>query len=948
MDYFSFYSKYFPKLKSTPPKQNVLCVFHEEKNPSLSIDLDKGLFFCHSCNAGGDVFSFYMQYHKCNFKKAKNEILGNRESPTLSIANVEEAHKRLLKNESLQNILYAKKFWSKETIQQFKLGWEDERVTIPVFGQDGELANIRKYDILHKSQDKFKGIPGHNETTIYPFTNIQKNPIILFAGEPDCILALQFGFPAITFTTGEGAFSKKLIPLFKNKTIYICYDIDEQGKRGSTILANNLIHVAEQVKIIHLPEDILKGHGKDFTDLVLYCLTEKLDFKKVWNEITDNSEIFTLLEQQPSNYDDYLEIDFYKAIDPMYYNKNIHFKALAVGSATSPYLCPKKVTLKCEMNKGESCKNCSLFMCGGDFKYTVPEQYAPELINLTAEEQKKRLKSLVGIYKCAGFEMTVDEVETIEAVWISPTLETERLEQKFVSRKSYITKYGIITNKIYDFYGKTIADPEDQTAIHWFTKNDPITADLYEFKLSDDYIDALKIFHPEENTEEAIELKFLDIIEDLTYNAPGSAIIGREDLFIALDLVYHTVLSFNFLGNEISKGWGECLIIGDTGTGKTIAATKLMKHYKAGEYITLEKATTSGIVGGLSRIGNSNVFSWGIFPINDGRLVILDEANGLDASAISDLSAIRSTGIAERTIVGSTRRTSARVRTIWISNPRSSARSIRYYSSGVEAIRELIGRSEDIQRFDFAIIVGADEVPSELINSPIRKNVPHRFVSELCNKLILWTWSRKTKNIKFDTDTEKLILQYAIDMGNKYSDNIPLVQASTQRIKLARLAVATACRMFSTNNGIDVIVKPCHVQFVVNYLNRVYNTPNFNYGDWSLLKQKESDVTDKMDYIKKMIYGLQDSLTFCGKMLDAREISMADLEDFTKYDSRDKLKFFRSELVQNNCIKRIGNFYRKSPEFTAFLKPLLKTLQRESKIKTEQQDKKLTEKRMLS
>lgn len=947
MDYFSFYKKYFPNLK-TVPKQNLICPFHEDKTPSFSLDLDKGLWYCQSEKRGGDIYSFYMESHGVNFKKAKAEILGNRESPALSIANVNESHKRLMKNESLQNILYAKKFWSKETIQQLKLGWEDERVTIPVFGQDGELLNIRKYDILHKTKDKFKGIPGYNETTLYPFANISKNPIILFAGEPDTILAIQFGFPAITFTSGEGMLSKKLIPLFKNKTIFICYDIDEQGKRGTTILANNLIHVAKQVKIIHLPEEILRGHGKDFTDLALLCITEKLDFKKIWNEIVDSAEIFTILEQQPSNYNDYLEIDFYKAIDPMYFNKNMHFKALVIGSATSPYLCPKRVTLKCEINKGDGCKNCSLFMCGGDFKYTVPEQYAPELINLTSEEQKKRLKSLVGIYKCTGFEMIVDEIETIEAIWISPTLETERLEQKFASRKSYLTKYGIVTNKIYDFYGKTIPDPEDQSAIHWFTKNDPITADLYEFKLTEEYIDALKIFHPEENTEEAIELKFLEIIEDLTYNAPGSAIIGREDLFIALDLVYHTVLNFNFLGNEITKGWGECLIVGDTGTGKTIAATKLMKHYKLGEYITLEKATTAGIVGGLSRIGNSNVFSWGIFPINDGRLVILDETNGLDANAISDLSAIRSTGIAERTIVGSTRRTSARVRTIWISNPRSSARSIRYYSSGVEAIRELIGRSEDIQRFDFAVIVGADEVPSELINSPIRKKIQHRFTSELCNNLILWTWSRKKENIKFEHETEKLILQNAIDMGNKYSDNIPLVQATTQRIKLARLAVATACRMFSTNDGINVIVKPCHIEFVRNYLDRVYNTPNFNYGNWSLLKQQEGDITDKMDYIKKIIYNLIDPLEFCAKVLDAKDISMADLEDFTKTENRDKLKFFRSELVQNNCIKRIGNFYRKTPQFTELLKPLLKTLQREVKIKSEKLDKKLTEERIMS
>jgi len=931
MDYFAFYSKYFKDLKSIPPKQNVLCLFHEDKIPSLSVNLESGLWYCHACKKGGDIFNFYMQYENCNFKQAKHAILGKRDISILSIGEVEEAHKRLLNNQYIVNILYAKKFWSKETIINFKLGWENERVTIPIFDKEGSLINIRKYDILHKFQDKFKGIPGCNEITLFPQSTLEKDPIIIFAGEPDTILASQFGFPAITFTGGEGNISNKLLPAFKNKTVYICYDTDEQGKRGTDILANKLCSIAKQVKIIELPENIIKPPAKDFTDLLFTCIEQKFDFNKIWNEIVDSAEIFTLIEQKGEKYDDYFEVDFIKAVDPMYYNKNIKFKASVIGSTMSPYFCPSEILIKCNMSKGDSCKSCGLFFSGGEFKYLIPQKYAPELINLDSEKQKRRLRELAGIQKCNTFELTVNNIETIEAIWMIPQIEKETIEQKFISRKGYITTYNIQTNKSYMLYGKTIPDPEDQTATHWFTKAEPMMESLQDFKLSDDYKDALKIFNPEENTIDAVELKFLEICEDLTYNAPETAIIGREDLMIAFDLVYHSVLKFNFLGNEINKGWIECLILGDTGTGKTISALKLLRHYHLGEYITLEKATTAGIIGGISNIGNANIFTWGIFPINDGRLVILDEVNGLDQTAISDLSAIRSTGIAERTIVGSTRRTQARVRTIWISNPRSNVRSIKYYSSGVEAIRELIGRAEDIQRFDFAVIVGADEVSAELINSPIKKKVIHKFTSELCNKLILWTWSRKPTDIKFEFEAEKLILKTAIEMGNKYSDSIPLVQVTTQRIKLARLAVATACRMFSTTDGENVIVKPFHVEFVKSYLDRIYNTPNFNYGDWSLVNKKEAEVVDSMDYVKKLIYNLDDPLTFCSKVLDARDISIADLEDFTRYTDRDKVRWFRTELIQNNCIKRIGNFYKKNPEFTIFIKQLFKHLREREK-----------------
>ena len=34
------------------------CAFHEDKNPSMSVDPIKGLFHCFGCNAGGDVLGF--------------------------------------------------------------------------------------------------------------------------------------------------------------------------------------------------------------------------------------------------------------------------------------------------------------------------------------------------------------------------------------------------------------------------------------------------------------------------------------------------------------------------------------------------------------------------------------------------------------------------------------------------------------------------------------------------------------------------------------------------------------------------------------------------------------------------------------------------------------------------------------------------------------------------
>jgi hypothetical protein len=51
-------------------KAEALCPFHPDHNPSLSIDLQRGLFHCFGCNAGGDIPGFVMERDGCDFPTA--------------------------------------------------------------------------------------------------------------------------------------------------------------------------------------------------------------------------------------------------------------------------------------------------------------------------------------------------------------------------------------------------------------------------------------------------------------------------------------------------------------------------------------------------------------------------------------------------------------------------------------------------------------------------------------------------------------------------------------------------------------------------------------------------------------------------------------------------------------------------------------------------------------
>ena len=59
------------------------CPFHEDEDPSLSIEPESGVFHCRVCLKEGDVFAFHMAKHQVNFPVALREVAekGGMETP---------------------------------------------------------------------------------------------------------------------------------------------------------------------------------------------------------------------------------------------------------------------------------------------------------------------------------------------------------------------------------------------------------------------------------------------------------------------------------------------------------------------------------------------------------------------------------------------------------------------------------------------------------------------------------------------------------------------------------------------------------------------------------------------------------------------------------------------------------------------------------------------------
>ena len=408
-----------------------------------------------------------------------------------------------------------------------------------------------------------------------------------------------------------------------------------------------------------------------------------------------------------------------------------------------------------------------------------------------------------------------------------------------------------------------------------------------------------------------IRAKLKHIYDDLASNV--TRIYERQDLHFALDLVYHSVLRIPFAG-ELRKGYLESLVIGDTRCGKTETCKKFLAHYQLGAFAGGEQTTFAGLVGGLEQEGGRWVVNWGKIPINNKRLLVIDEMGGMDDEIIANLSQIRSSGVAEIVKIRSAR-TNARTRLAWFSNPRKNM-PINAFSTGPAIIKNLVKQPEDIARFDYALIIAFDDVDSDLINQPYRKEVEHVYTSDICRDLVLWAWSRDPKNIKIQKKAYEACFSLAKEMYTKYSHSCPLVNPSEQKIKLARMATALACRLFSTENGVDVLVFPEHVEYVFEWLNHIYDAPYFMYDEWSKDHNPEQSLVSRT--------AVEEVLDEMGhnavrKLLNLHQVQLKDFEDLMNCD-RSTARTHVSKLLKNNAMEKYYTAYRKTPAFIKVLK----------------------------
>lgn len=76
--YESYYRQSLPHSQLWEPGNNALCPFHNDADPSLSIDVNDGVWFCHACDDGGGIVDFEMRLHDCEDKRTAWERISRK------------------------------------------------------------------------------------------------------------------------------------------------------------------------------------------------------------------------------------------------------------------------------------------------------------------------------------------------------------------------------------------------------------------------------------------------------------------------------------------------------------------------------------------------------------------------------------------------------------------------------------------------------------------------------------------------------------------------------------------------------------------------------------------------------------------------------------------------------------------------------------------------------
>lgn len=805
-----FYSNFVHFEETGEQQAYTLCPFHKEKVPSFTVNIDTHQWYCHSCGEGGGYVSFLQKFLDIDKKTSMSIVEEWRRSGKLPFPTeelCEEAHECLKSNQLAMQIASS---WgvTEKAIERYQLGYSqaEQRFYFPIRTKYGFLVNIRKYmppQFRGDKSPKCVGIAGCNEARFWPFENLQKDTVFIVEGEKDCLAANAQGLNAIT-STGGANIPATDYSIFKNKKVYIMTDADAAGDKLAGKYTDIISGYTNEIKRVSLPVKDFADYYASYGNANVLQYASSVDYEI--QASSDDALRTTLTENE--------------SVDRI--GERVLFdNMIVVGSDPKTYAVPSVVCLKC--SESVDCKKpCRLY--GGKTSMELAFEDR-DLIHMVDSADKKMFDIA---YKACG----------CKRVTVTPTRYVNA--QKIIFQEKASLLGGLDDASFEPRYGFYLYDKErlSPTAKYTFDARkitDPRTQKIY-YSIKNAKIDNREFDEPiDVNYFQAVARKHTSVVSFLNEHyerwMPDCRVYGRLDLFSAYLLTMCSVTEIPYRSGTI-KGCLDVLAIGDTRTGKSLLAQNMLKRLNMGGYINGENARLTGVLGGVVRLGDSWVITWGAVPLNDKGFLTIDEATGLTVEDITQMSSVRSGCVAtiNKVVRGEAR---ARTRLFWIANSRSGKNINEYFWKGFGAFQEFIPVNEDQARFDF--VIGASRGDVDLIRD-IKGQALEDAVVRKYRNLIYGAWNIDAQYIKISS--YDYLNKVTKELCDKYCGGTLLIREAAYE-KVLRVAAALAMLSGNFNADMDLLIDKKMLDWSVEYLSYIFERSSVDYAYYIKKVQEE-------------------------------------------------------------------------------------------------------------
>ena len=853
-----------------------------EERPSSSINLEMRVFHCFTCDRTFNEIEFAQELTGKTKEEVVKESIVREDLKSASENWRDMQHAQLLQSSDTLDKLHDLGI-TDAIIDQLNLGYVTKCLAVPVF-KNNKLINIARYNI-HKLDNipKVRYNENTNSGDIVPFDiwRYDSKPTIICEGEKDMIVARSHGFNAITLTGGsQSVFQKEYLDFFKGRDVYICYDNDDAGRRGTKNIYKQLSGHCANVYATDI-SSVAKEDKEDITDFFVKYGKTAQDLEYVLGNCSKKFSEEDLKDAK-SKY----EIPISKIEDNIQsskFNKNLKSTLQIIATCTETYAVPECAVfrpinpddnLETKTWYANSSKENFLELIEGKVAKSQIVGLIGAQLGLSAKQQQ--------LYHCE-----LGDLQTIYKVTVADQA-TEEDEKASEFTIDLYSREPLDIGNIYEITYKLYPHPKQGRKIIAIATE--IRATNYDFD-----------YENEENLESLTKFKCTGDINSKINQLYESARCHiapylNKDLWFLMELVFNSPLDITY--NKVIRGALDVFVLGDTRTGKSETSRALKTLYEFGEVVPLKTSTVASLIGGTDdKLKKTKL---GVLPRYHKELVVMEEFSGAPVEFIKTLTEIRSSSMVKIYRVAGDVQAPCKIRMITISNPVSESgnlMTLSSYPNGVEPINELIRSPEDIARYDAFILVPQIEKLSNPFNDKVDRNLMidakhYRVKSK-------WIKSLGYNNVIIDKELGNYIFNKGLELNQLFESSFTVFGSETDK-KIARLASALATMLVSSDDFKVIKVTKEHVDYVVNFIKSLYDNQIFRLKEFAD-EEKSYKVVEDMD-TKELERLYPNNVTFIDFLANTSKVNRNELQTVSGLNKDDFNKIFNI-LVSRRFIK---------------------------------------------